>query len=99
MRYISYFTHVQFESWALDLSREEKEKIISGEPLYKITVTLTDRQLKEVTLWERRITENGEEKDDSDRLWGQTGSQDDVFVIRFVDIDPLLKKRSYFYRE
>jgi len=99
MRYISYFTHVQFESWLPGLTPEEKEKIISGEPLYKISVSRTDGQKTDVRLWERKITENGEEKDDSDRLLGQTGSQDDVFVIRFVDIDPLLKKRSYFYRE
>ncbi len=50
-----------------------------------------------LTLWERSVDENGIKKKDTDRLWGKTDAMDDIFIIRYMDIDPLLKKRSYFF--
>jgi len=95
IRYVSYFTHVPFESWALDLSADEKGKIEKSEPLYKITVVNSEGERKILRLWKRSI--GGEMKDDTDRLWAKTEDTGEIFIIRYVDIDPLLKKRSYFY--
>jgi hypothetical protein len=95
IRYVSYFTHVPFESWALDLSADEKGKIEKSEPLYKITVVNAEGERKILRLWKRSI--GGEMKDDTDRLWAKTEDTGEIFIIRYVDIDPLLKKRSYFY--
>lgn len=97
IRYVSYFTHVPFESWAFNLSADEKEKITKEDPLYKITVVNTEGEKKILFLWERSIEEKGVKKRDTDRLWAQTESNKEIFVIRYTDIDPLLKKRSYFY--
>jgi hypothetical protein len=36
---------------------------------------------------------------DSDRLWAMTGTGNELFVMRYIDIDPVLKKRSYFFPE
>jgi hypothetical protein len=96
-RYISYFIQIPFERWALELSHTESNKIISGEPLYRLTVKRTDGGETVLTLWERMIDETG--KKDSDRLWAKTGDKDELFVIRYFDIDPLLKKRSYFFAQ
>jgi hypothetical protein len=30
-------------------------------------------------------------------VWGKTNNRDDVFVMRYFDLDPILKKRSYFF--
>ncbi len=38
IRYLTYFTHIPFESWAFDISAGDKEKIKKEMPLYKITV-------------------------------------------------------------
>lgn len=97
IRYVSYFTHVPFESWALDLSEEEKGNIEKSIPLYKITVVSSEGERKVLKLWKRSFGENGEMKDDTDRMWAKTESAGEIFIIRYVDIDPLLKKRSYFY--
>jgi hypothetical protein len=97
IRYLSYFTHIPFESWAFDISTHEKEKIKKRIPLYKITVDKTGGDKIVLTLWERLIDENGIKKKDTDRLWGKTDAMDEIFIIRFMDIDPLLKKRSYFF--
>ena len=97
IRYISYFTHVPFESWALNLTVDEKKIIEKEEPLFKITMITTEGERKVVRLWQRAVNENDVMKLDTDRLWAKTEGSAEIFVIRYIDIDPLLKKRSYFY--
>ncbi len=94
-RYISYFTLVPFESWAADLSGGESDSIRRQDPLYRITVTKSDGSASILTLWARRDPLTGET--DNNRLWGKTSERDDLFIIRYFDIDPLIKKRAYFF--
>ncbi len=96
-RYISYFTWIPFESWAFDLTEQEKKLIESQKPLFRITVNITGGKKTILTLWERMTVENGNKTKDSDRLLGKTQNNDEFFSIRYFDIDPLLKKRSYFF--
>jgi hypothetical protein len=96
-RYISYFTLIPFERWALDLSSSESDSIKSGSPMYRIKVKKPDGTETGLTLWEKADKKTGVK--DSDRLWGKTGEREDLFVMRYFDIDPLLKKRSYFFTE
>jgi hypothetical protein len=94
-RYISYFTLIPFESWALDLPKHQADSIQSTSPLYRINVRKSDGTGIMLSLWEKMDDETGEK--DSDRLWGKTDSGNVLFIMRYFDIDPLLKKRSYFY--
>ena len=96
-RYITYFTFIQFESWDFDISAGEKKRIVSENPLFRITVNRVNQGKIVLTLWEKRSAENG--MADSDRLLGKTDANDEFFVIRYFDIDPLLKKRAYFFPE
>lgn len=96
-RYISYFTLIPFENWAFNLSQAEADIIESTGPMCRITVKKSDGTSILLTLWEKTNRETGEK--DSDRLWGKTDSRDDLFILRYFDIDPLLKKRSYFYTQ
>jgi hypothetical protein len=96
-RYLSYFTWIPFESWALDISADEKRAIESKQPLYRITVNTTGGEKTVLTLWARQVGEDGVEKTDSDRLLGRIQSRNEFFVMRYFDIDPLIKKRSYFF--
>ena len=96
-RYVSYFAFIPFESWALDLPEEKSEKIRSGSPVCRISVVKSDGSEIVLTLWEKMNEETGEK--DSDRLWGKTGEREELFIVRYFDIDPLLKKRSYFFTE
>ncbi|MCU0457199.1 MAG: hypothetical protein MUE74_12945, partial [Bacteroidales bacterium] len=66
-------------------------------PLCRIHVRKTDGAGITLTLWERNDTVTG--MSDSDRLWGKTDARDDLFILRYFDIDPILKKRSYFFPE
>lgn len=98
-RYLSYFTWIPFESWAFEISEEDKKTIESQKPLYRITVSTTGGNESVLTLWEKNIDKDGTKTKDSDRLLGKTQNRDDFFIMRYFDIDPLLKKRSYFFHQ
>jgi hypothetical protein len=96
-RYLSYFTMIPFESWAFETGEKEKKMIEAAQPLYRITVTTTDGKETILTLWERMTGDTNQK--DSDRLLGKTQLSDELFIMRYFDIDPLIKKRSYFFPE
>jgi hypothetical protein len=98
-RYISYFARIPFESWAFDIEGAVKERIETEMPLYRITVVTTPGIRKILTLWGMRENEGDKTIISSDRLLGKTGESDEFFVMRYFDIDPLIKKRSYFFGE
>jgi len=97
IRYLSYFTRIPFEAWAFELEEGERQGIEFQKPLYRITVTTIENIKTVLTMWERVTDENG--KIDSDRLFGKTQNSNELFVLRYFDIDPLIKKRSYFFPE
>lgn len=97
IRYISYFARVPFESWAFNMPDTEKKSIEDSEPLYRITVITTRNSKSILNLWPIQFIENGSKKTDSDRLLGKTDTNDGLFILRYFDIDPLIKKRSYFF--
>jgi hypothetical protein len=98
-RYLSYFAYIPFEQWALDMDPGERARLKSQKPLYRITVTSPGGEQTVLTLWQKMKKTDSVEIIDSDRLYGKTRSSDEFFVIRYFDIDPLLKKNSYFFRE
>ncbi len=96
-RYLTYFTFIPFESWAFDISPEQKKKIESEKPVYRLTVNTKPGKKTILTLWEKIKDENGGKTKDTDRLFGKTQNSDEFFIIKYFDIDPLIKKRSYFF--
>jgi hypothetical protein len=99
IRYLSYFAWIPFEKWALDMGAEAKEMVESQQPLYRITVITPTGKMTTLTLWEKMIVGEEDRTKDSDRLLGRIQTGDDFFIMRYFDIDPLLKKRSYFFPE
>jgi hypothetical protein len=98
-RYITYYTSIQFENWAFDLPENEKKMIESGNPLYRITLKDTGGEVIILTVWEKSTIDGGVKKSDTDRVWAKTNKRDDIFVMRYFDLDPILKKRSYFFSQ
>lgn len=96
-RYLSYFTWIPFESWALQIGDAEKKMVESQQPLYRITVSTTSGTETVLTLWERMIGESNSRIKDSDRLFGKMKINEELIILRYFDIDPLLKKRAYFF--
>ena len=90
-RYITYYTWVPFEDRVTD------DIIIENEPTYRIMVSKAKGGETVLTLWERYDNDTGEK--DSDKLWGKTNERDEILILRYFDIDPILKKVSYFCKE
>jgi hypothetical protein len=99
IRYVSYFTFIPFETWSLDLSMEEISSVMQKEPLYRITVVSAEGKTTILSLWQKVKTENEKDYADTDRLLGKTQNSDDLFIVRYFDIDPVIKKRSYFFAD
>ncbi len=97
VRYISYFAWVPFESWALEIGEAEKKSIEAQQPLYRITINTTTGRKRVLTLWGMMTVKSGAKGIDSDRLLGKTEEKDEFFIMRYFDIDPLIKKISYFF--
>jgi hypothetical protein len=98
-RYVSYFTAISFETWVFDLDAREKNEIESTPPLYRIKVRNHDGKEIILTVWERWIPVGGGRSLDTDRVWAKTNENDGIFVMRYFDLDPVLKKSSYFFSE
>jgi len=96
-RYLSYFTWVPFETWAFDLGKMESDSIASSVPLATILVTLTSGTKEKLTIWERSIEQDGTLTPDTDRAWEKKDDNSNLFVVRYFDIDPLLRRKSYFF--
>lgn len=97
IRYLSYFTFIPFETWAFDMTSEEKLAFEKKDPDYRITLISSEGYTAELTLWGKTKAENNKQVNDSDRLFGKIKGNDDFFIVRYFDIDPVLKKRSYFF--
>lgn len=98
-RYLSYFIRIPFESWDFESGNTNMETAENQKPLYRITLTTIKGVKTVLTLWERWIIQNGARIKDSDRLLGKTQNTNELFILRYFDIDPLIKKKSYFYPE
>jgi hypothetical protein len=94
-RYLSYFTFIPFESWEIRLGEKEKAGIMASDPSYRITVTTVKGERVELKLWERK---NPDGSTDTDRMYGTTGKKGEIFIVRYFDIDPVLKRRDYFIK-
>ena len=90
---MSYFTWVPFEDWEKDISSEEESRIESQKPLYRLKVVASDGSENSITMWER--INDGET--DTDRLWAKINGRKEFLLVRYFDIDPLLKRITYFF--
>jgi hypothetical protein len=98
-RYITYFTAISFENWAFDLPAAEKASIESSSPLCRIDVRTSGGPETSLTIWEKWNLKGVEKVRDTDRVWAKTNLQDGIFIMRYFDLDPILKKRAYFFSE
>ena len=98
IRYLSYFNYIPFEEWASTLSEDEKSRIVTTTPAIKISVTTKAGKDYTLSIWDRMKSENGIPVKDTDRVWGRLNDNNELFVMRYFDIDPILKKRQYFIK-
>ncbi len=99
IRYLSYFTYVPFENWVYDISADEKDSITESLPYFSLEVVTDDPDTIRLLTWKRMINDRERKAEDTDRLWGSLNGGEDLFTIKYYDLDPLIKQPSYFIIE
>lgn len=93
-QYLGYFANVRFEAF-LDPVRDTL--VHEPEPDYTLRVENLEGERTVIELFAvYHITEAGERRLDYDRLYGRIGNRDEWVVLKYIQIDPLLKEFAYF---
>ncbi|MDX2415579.1 MAG: hypothetical protein QNK33_10345 [Bacteroidales bacterium] len=98
-RYISYFTFIPFESWDFNLDEEIKKKVLASDPEMIFLVKILGGQSISVKLWIRQIMSDNMLAPDTDRLYGEINNGGELFIVKYFDIDPLIKSSEYFVKD
>ena len=98
-RYLSYFTFIPFETWAFSLDIMTKNELIATQPEIEMILTLRDGEVKNLKLWTRTIDSEGEKVPDTDRLYGELNNTGEIFIVKYFDIDPLIKSSEYLIKQ
>lgn len=98
-RYLSYFTYVPFERWVPG-SLSSNGGLFNGiRPYFRLDLFTNDADTLSLLTWTMMITQGDSVTEDTDRLLGSTNDGDDMFIIKYYDLDPLIKGPSYFISE
>ena len=92
-RYFSYFHHVPFERFATGFTRAETDSIMSVPPVYVIKVSAINHPDKTVRILPIR---NADGTRDPDRAIALINRESTPVIIRYFDLDPVLKEKGYF---
>lgn len=93
-QYLGYFYDVRFEAF-LDPEKDTLE--YQPDPGYVLKLVLTDRRQRSLELYPiYRTTVGGSRQMDYNILYGRTGEGEDWIVLKYVEVDPLLREFGYF---
>ncbi len=96
-QYLHYFSNVRFESFTgmQQLSREGKS--VGEEPEFILTLVSTDMHRVRIEIF-TLYSDDGEggRVEDLNRVVARAGKMNESVILKYVEIDPLLKPYSYF---
>jgi len=93
-QYLGYFNDVRFEYF---LNPERDKLQHAGQPDRILTLDLLDGQRIILDLFQvYRISDNGTKFPDMDNLYARIVRGDEWIVVKYIQIDPLLKEFEYF---
>lgn len=98
-RYLSYFNNLKFEQWVFDSDSVNINAILSSQPMHKLSIK--EQSGDSITLITYPIiNESGSDGPEIDlnRIYVRINDKKDLVIIKYVDIDPVLKDRTYFTR-
>jgi len=95
-RYLSYFTYVPFEDYEYNVSTEIKDSITESTPYFNLKLVTIDSDTIDLYTWKRILKNGNSILADTDRMWGSLNGGEDLIIIKYYDIDPLIKEPAYF---
>ncbi len=96
-RYLSYFHNIRFERWVFDSDSVDIHTILSSQPSQQLIIR--EQSGRSTTIRTYPIKKgiiNGLEEADLNRIYANRNDEKDLVIVKFVDIDPVLKERNYF---
>ncbi|UCG28707.1 MAG: hypothetical protein JSV24_04940 [Bacteroidales bacterium] len=97
LRYLTYFSILRFERRVMESDSVDVEGILLSIPVQNLKVEDIDGEI--ITLRMFPIVDrysDSEEEVDLNRIYGQINGEKELVVIRYMDIDPILKDLTYF---
>jgi len=98
-RYLSYFSYIPFEQRILDEPFDAGDPLKESDLYFNLELITGDADTIDLLTWKRYIYNGNEKIRDTDRLWGSLNRGEDVFIISYYDLDPVIKYPSYFISE
>lgn len=98
-RYLSYFSYIPFEQRILDEPVNTGDPLKERDPYFNLELITGDADTIDLLTWKRYIYDGNERIRDTDRLWGSMNRGEDIFIISYYDLDPVIKYPSYFISE
>lgn len=100
-RYLTYFQSLDFDEFAFQLSREEKDSILKSPPRYEFRIKAgTSDSVLIVTYPMIRDTIEGngtKPREDPDLTWAWVEPPGELVILKYYRIDPWIKEPEYFF--
>jgi len=94
-RYLSYFTNVSFESLEEKFSKAQADSLLKQEPIYAFQVNTIQGQKVRLNLFQKYSDKNPKDQD-LDFVFGNLNFDNNILIISYFQIDPILKGIDYF---
>ena len=96
-RYLSYFINLRFERWVYDSDSVNVHAVLSTQPRHELTIQEHSGRRTTIRTYPIiREMKTGEAETDLDRIYVNRNDEKDLVIVKYVDIDPVLKERNYF---
>jgi hypothetical protein len=96
-RYLSYFNNLRFERWVFDSDSIDSHAVLSSHPSHQLTIQEQSGRSTTIRTYPIiRGMEGSEPEIDLNRIYASINDVNELVVVRYVDIDPVLKERNYF---
>lgn len=96
-RYLSYFINLRFERWVFDSDSVDIPEVLSLEPRHELTIR--EHSGKSITIRTYpiiRAIKDGKQEMDLNRIYATMNDDSALVIVKYIDIDPVLKERDYF---
>ncbi len=99
MRYLSYLNYVEYIGGVMNIPDSQKDSILSSVPISSVSIRGADGQLIRVSFFPRIYkNKNNHHKTDYNYLYGEIDNNQELVLLKYMDIDPILKDIEYFIK-
>lgn len=100
-RYLSYFRDIRYNTLVDSLARQKIDSVFASQADYEITVVSQKGVKNTLKLYHIKLPnqQNKEFQYDLNNLYAKSNDEKELYLMKFITVDALLKKGSYFNKE